>query len=247
MTTVVLGLIPYATHRQVVAELAAEARENPLIIGALLIGSLGRGNALPGSDVDILFLLRQGHAAERLFHNHERHGVAVEFHFRDVDTARSQLEREPSWLYAYLDSHILYDPEGVLAQLDDFAREQFAAYRSPPTLKRRYAFLVDRTRHKLQAAVEAEDALRAGAVASTYAQLILDGLWIAHDRPQLGVSEMWARLPDLTDRPAELVAALRSLFLGPALERAQAGMTLCEWIVDRLGGAVLDPYQDVGA
>lgn len=239
-----LGFIAQEAHRRVVTELVAEARDHPAVIGALLIGSLGRGTALPGSDVDLLLLLADGCGEERLLRNHERHGTLVEFHYRDVATAQAQLAREPTWFYAYLDSRILYDPVGRLAELVAFAREQFPAYRATPELRRRYAFMVDRTQHKLQAAVDAGDLLRAGGVASTYAGVILDGLWTAHDRPRLGVSEMWVRLPDLVGFPAELAAQLRTLFLGAALERARAGIVLCEWIVARLGGPVIDPYQE---
>jgi hypothetical protein len=240
-----LDFIPYAPHRLAIAEMLREAAAQPLIIGALLIGSLGRGRALPRSDVDLLFLLREGHGTERLFYNHERHGVAVEFHFRDLPGARAQLAEEPTWLYAYLDSRILHDPTGALAELCAHAREHFAAYRAEPALKHRYAFMVDRTRHKLQAAIEADDPLRAGGVASTYAQVIVNGLWTAHDRPQLGVSEMWAHLPDLDGLPLALGEALKTLFLGAARERAGAGIALCEWTVERLGGPVLDPYQGI--
>jgi len=240
-----LYFIPYEPHRRAVAEMLREASARPLIIGALLIGSLGRGRALPGSDVDLLFLVREGHGTERLFYNHERHGIVVEFHFRDLPGARAQLAAEPTWLYAYLDSRILHDPTGALADLCALARERFAAYRAEPALKHRYAFMVDRTRHKLQAAIEADNILRAGSVVSTYAQVIIDGLWTAHDRPQLSVSEMWAHLPDLEGLPDALGEALETLFLGAALDRARAGIILCEWIVERLGGPVLDPYQTV--
>jgi hypothetical protein len=238
-----LDSIPYEPHRRAVAEMLREAAAQPPMIGALLIGSLGRGRALPGSDVDLLFLVREGHGAERPFYNHERHGVAVEFHFRDLPGARAQLAAEPTWLYAYLDSRILHDPTGTLAELCALARERFAAYRAEPTLKHRYAFMVDRTRHKLRAAVEANDPLRAGGIASTYAQVIINGLWTAHDRPHLGVSELWAHLHDLDDLPIALSQALERLFLGAALDRAHAGIALCEWIVERLGSPVLDPYQ----
>lgn len=238
-----LDFIPFEPHRDAIAEMLREAAAQPPIVGALLIGSLERGRALPGSDVDLLFLVREGHGTERLFFNHERHGVAVEFHFRDLPGAEAQLAAEPPWLYAYLDSRILYDPTGGLAALCALDRERFAAYRAEPALKGRYAFMVDRTRHKLQAAVDANDALRAGSVASTYAQVIINGLCTAHDRPHLGVSELWTQLPDLDELPVALGEALQTLFLGAALDRARASITLCTWIVERLGGPVLDPYQ----
>ena len=240
-----LDFIPYEPHRRAIAELLREAAAQPLIVGVLLIGSLGRGSALPGSDVDLLFLVREGHGEERLFHNHERHGIATEFHFRDIPGAEAQLAAEPEWLYAYLDSRILHDPTDGLAALCALARERFATYRAEPALKHRHAFMADRTRHKLQAAIDADDALRAGGVASTYALVIIQGLFTAYDRPHLGVSELWAHLPDLEGLPPALGMALETLFLGAALERARAGTILCGWIVARLGGPILDPYQAI--
>lgn len=238
---VTLDFIPFAAHRAIVDELVDEAVRDERISGALLIGSLGRGTALPGSDIDLFLLIPDGLGKERLYRNHERRGVLIEYHHRDVATARSQLETDATWVYAYLDSRVLYDPAHHVAELVCIARERYAGYRSTDEQKRRYAFIVDRTREKLQAAVDADDALRAGGVASTYATAILNGLWTAFDKPTLGVSEMWARLPDLVGLPPGTRETLDELFLGAALERARAGIILCEAIVARLGGRVLEP------
>lgn len=224
----VLDFLTLEPHRTVVSAEVDDARRHPAVIGILLIGSLGRGNAIPGSDVDILYLLEDGRGDTRLFANHERHGMLVEGHFRDTVTATAQMEREPSWYYAYLNSRILYDPTGRLATLVAAAHAGYAAYRAPADVKRRYAFLVDRTRHKLQAALDANDALRAGGIASTYASGIFNGLWTAYDRPPLTVSEMWMHL--------------HTLFLGRAMERAAAGIAICAFAVPRLGGPIIDPY-----
>lgn len=238
---VTLDFIPFAAHRAIVDELVDEAVRDERISGALLIGSLGRGTALPGSDIDLFLLIPDGLGKERLYRNHERRGVLIEYHHRDVATARSQLETDATWVYAYLDSRVLYDPAHRVAELVSIACERYAGYHSTDEQKRRYAFIVDRTREKLQAAVDADDALRAGGVASTYATAILNGLWTAFDKPTLGVSEMWARLPDLVGLPPGTRENLDELFLGAALERARAGIILCEAIVARLGGSVLEP------
>lgn len=167
--------------------------------------------------------------------------MLIEFHYRDVVSARAQMDEEPMWLYAYLDSRILYDPTGELTALVAFAGERYAAFRATDAMKKRAAFMVDRTREKLQAAVDADDALRAGGVASTYAQAIMNGLWTAFDKPPLGVTEMWLRLPDLVGLPAGTEGLLRALFLGAAMERARAGIALSEIIVAQLGGPVIEP------
>lgn len=90
-----LEAIPLAPHRRVVAGVLDEARANPLIIGVLLIGSLGRGNAVPGSDIDLLLLLPDDQGQTRIFPNQERAGLLIEFHYRDVAAALAQLEDAP--------------------------------------------------------------------------------------------------------------------------------------------------------
>lgn len=235
------GFIPFARQRQIVAEIVTEIRGEAEIIGILLIGSLGRGNAVPGSDIDLLLLRLDGHGKERLLRNHIRRDVLIEFHHRDVASARAQMDEEPMWLYAYLDSRILDDRTGELAVLVAHAGERYAAFRATEAMKRRAAFIVDRTREKLQSAVDADDALRAGGVASTYAQAIINGLWTAFDKPPLGVTEMWIRLPDLAGLPIGTEALLQAFFLGAAMERARAGIALGEMIVAQLGGPVIEP------
>lgn len=240
--TAPLEIIALEPHRRVVAALLAEACANPAVIGALLIGSLGRGNAVPGSDVDLLLLLADGQGQRRLFRNHEREGILIEFHYRDVAAALTQVEESPNWHYAYLSGHILHDPTGRLATLVTEVRARSAAWRPTTAERRRHAFYADRTGHKLQAAVDAADALRAGGVASAYAPVILDCLWLAYDRPSLGVTEMWHHLPELVGLPAEIVEHLRHLFLGDPFERARAGIAICAHAVEHLGGPVVDPY-----
>lgn len=240
--TMALDTIPLEPHRRVITALLAEASAHPLIIGALLIGSLGRGNAVPGSDIDLLLLLADGQGQTRIFQNHERDGLLIEFHYRDVAAALAQIEEAPNWQYAYLSGSILHDPTGRLAALVAEVRVRSAAWRPTAAQRRRHAFYADRTAHKLQAAVDAADALRAGGVASTYAPAMLDCIWLAYDRPSLGVTEMWFHLPELVGLPAEIVEHLRQLFLGDPFERARAGIAICVHAVERLGGPVIDPY-----
>lgn len=80
-------------HQPVVIDRLGEARDHPAVAGVLPSGSLGRGNVLPGSDVDLLLLLADGQGQERPFRSHERQSVSTELHRRDFATAREQLDR----------------------------------------------------------------------------------------------------------------------------------------------------------
>lgn len=79
-------------------------------------------------------------------------------------------------------------------------------------------------------------------MASTYAPAILACLWLAYDRPSVGVTEMWVHLPVLVGLPADMPGQLRQLFLGMPFERARAGLAIYAHAVERRGGPVIDPY-----
>lgn len=232
-----LDCITLEPHRQVVAELLAEARARPDVRGVLLIGSLGRGNPVPGSDVDVLLLVADGCSAERPTRHQERHGVWVELHERDAARATDQMGRDPEWIYAYTEGRILHDPHGDLAQLVAVAHDRFATYRTPPGEQARLAFLADRTRDKLRAALAAGDHDRAATIVGFGAGGIIRLLWAAHDRPIVGPTNIWHHLSDLVGFPPEMSHQARALLLGNATERTEAAIAICGAIVAHLAEA----------
>jgi hypothetical protein len=68
--------MPDAHARAVAREIAA-AQADPDVVGLLLCGSGARGDALPGSDLDLRLFLRDG-AAPRPFSAADENGVFVE-------------------------------------------------------------------------------------------------------------------------------------------------------------------------
>lgn len=234
-----LDLIALEPHRTVVAELLAEAQARPEVAGVLLIGSLARGNPVPGSDVDVLLLMDDGHSAERPTQHEERHGIWVELHRRDSTWATAQMDRDPEWIYAYTEGRILHDPRSDLARLVAVAHDRFAAYRTPPGEKARLAFLADRTRDKVAAALTAGDLDRAATIVGFGAGGIIRLLWAAYDRPIIGPTNIWHHLPDLTGFPPEVSQQARALLLGDATERTEAAIAICDVIVAHLAKATV--------
>lgn len=232
-----LDLIALEPHRRVVAEMLAEAETRPEVAGVLLIGSLARGNPVPGSDVDMLLLVDDGHSTERATRHEERHGVWVELHQRDVAWATAQMDRDPEWIYAYTEGRILHDPRGNLTRLVAVAHDRFAAYRTPPGEQARLAFLADRTRDKLCAALAAGDLDRAATIVGFGAGGIIRLLWAAYNRPIVGPTNIWYHLPNLTGFPPEMSHQARALLLGDATERTEAAIAICGAIVAHLAEA----------
>jgi hypothetical protein len=91
-------------------ELVEEAYQQEDIVGILLTGSVARGDALPGADLDVRYLLPEGKS--RPFQSELHHGIVVERSYADLPRAQSNLEANPMEVYAYLDGRILLAGQG---------------------------------------------------------------------------------------------------------------------------------------
>jgi predicted nucleotidyltransferase len=234
IASVDLAFVRHKTHRCLLHEAFDQALRGSETIGVLLCGSVARQDAYPGSDLDVLILLREG--CSRPFHSEVRQGILVERAYADLNQARAKLERNPMRVYAYLDGRILYDPEGKLAQLTDLARACLASYEMSAEDKHKLAYWLESARYKMIAAREAGDLLQAAFVASATSWKMLEGLWALNDRPMPSAGAVRAHIQDLTRRPPALEDQWRSLFVGDAPHRVQAAIDVIEWVVPRLVG-----------
>jgi predicted nucleotidyltransferase len=228
-----LAFIGSEVHRHLLCEVLDDSQRDPDVIGLMLTGSLARGDAYPGSDLDVQILLRDG--CSRAFHAELRQGILVECSYADEARARSRLERDPMHVYAYLDGRILYDPEGRLQALFSAARARFETYRVPTEEVRGIAHWLHSARIKIVAARDAGDELRAAYVASTSAWEMLRGIWAAHGKPVPPSGALWAHLPDLPAGPPDVEAWLRRLFAGDTADRIGAAIEIIDWVLPHLG------------
>lgn len=212
--------------------LVEEARNDDEIVGLLLTGSLARGDALPGTDIDLRYIVVDG--IRRDFDRSYRNGVLVERGFANEESAQAELAAQPMHVYAYLDGKVLYDPSGALGRLREQAQRRIEAYRTPNDQKARIAFLLGCTRDKIRVGLSGGDELRAVFAASTSSWHIIEGLWAANDRPLPPNSSVRPHLSDLHVGPADVQSRFRRLFLGDTRQRAETALELIEWIIAQL-------------
>ena len=196
------------------------------VTGVLLAGSLARGDALPGSDVDLVVLVADGVPTE--FRAERRDGTLIERSYQNEAVAREQLAAQPMRVYTCLDGRILRDDTGGLLRLTAQARGQLATYRTSPKEREDLAYWLRSAQDKIHAALAAGDVLRAAYWTSTTSWKLLEGLWAAHDRPMPPGGSVWAHLDDLRSLTPELVRHLHVLFLGEAAARSAAMVTLVD-------------------
>jgi predicted nucleotidyltransferase len=219
MTGPDLAFIGSEVHRRLLREALDDARRDPDVVGLMLTGSLARGDAYPGSDLDVHVLLLDG--CSRGFRAELRQGILIECSYADEARARSQLARDPMHVYAYLDGRILYDPEGRLQALVSAARARFEGYRVSPEEAQGIAHWLHSARIKIAAARDAGDELRAAYITSTSSWEMLRGIWAAYDKP-------------VPAGPPDVKAWLRRLFVGATSDRISVAIEIIDWVLPRL-------------
>jgi predicted nucleotidyltransferase len=229
-----LAFIDSEIHRLLLQEAVERACGDTDVTGVLLVGSVARGDAYPGSDLDVYVLLRDG--CSRSFRSEVRQGIIVEHRYADYDHAAEEMERNPMRVYAYLDGHILYDPEGQLARLVNMARARLESYETPGKEKHKIAYWLESARYKMIVAREAGDLLQAAYVVSTASWPILEGLWAANDKPMPPNGAVRAHIRDLSRTPPALEDLWHRFFAGDVSDRIQAAIELIDWVVPVLEG-----------
>ena len=198
--------------------------------GVLLTGSRARGDAHPGSDLDLLVLVDSltgpSFCAEIVA------DTLVERHFRDRVRAKARLLENPVELYSYLDGRTLYDPDGLLAELTEFAGNRFETYRTSACEKSAIFYWLKSASLKLNAAMAAGDTQKLGYYASINSWKVLEGLWAYNDKPMPPAGTVWAHVSDLQAVPESLEVSLRELFEGDARRRAQVMLELINWLLE---------------
>jgi hypothetical protein len=221
-----------ALYEELLHAIVAEARADGEIIGILLTGSLARGDALPGTDIDLRFILIDG--ASRPFDRRFRDGVLVERTYCDAKTERAKFDTHPMNIYAHLDGRILHDPQTALTSLKQQAQQRFDNYQISAQERDNTAFLLGCSRDKIRVALAGGDMLKAAFVAGTTSWMLMEGLWAANNRPLPPNSSVRPHLCDLTLGPPDIQTKYRQLFLGETPQRVQTALDLLDWIIDQL-------------
>jgi len=97
-------------HKKIIKEVIEEKKKDPKVVSILLYGSIARGTAHKGSDVDIEIIYDGG----RYRDTHEyRYGIKVDLEFWPKKKLLGRIKNYPFLSYPYLEEKILFDPHGV--------------------------------------------------------------------------------------------------------------------------------------
>lgn len=104
-----------AVHQKIVQEIVRKYKKDSAVIGIRLLGSVGRGEERPDSDVDIEIILTKGNKWQ--WYKKRKYGVHIDFVMCSKKHLLYQLTKYPYLNYINLDKRILYDRTGILKKM----------------------------------------------------------------------------------------------------------------------------------
>lgn len=220
-----------AAYPSLIKALTDEAERDDQVTGLLLTGSMARRDALPGTDIDVRYLVPT--AEPQYFQRAIRDGIRLEQTFMSEPAAEAKLTATPMHVYAYLDGVILYDRDGALARLRDQAARIFQDYRTPTEIKQISYEALMHVEDKARVGLESGDLLKATFCLSSASWQLVEGLWAANDLPLPPHSSVRPHLHDL-DGPDDIETLFERMFLANPEERVRTGLQLVGWVRNRL-------------
>ncbi len=208
-----------------------EAREaGPEVRAVLVAGSFARGDALPGSDLDLYLILADGEP--KRFVAYEEAGLLVERTGWDEAEARRRIAVNSMAWATFGEAFPLRD-DGVLAGFRGAAEAAAHAWRPDPAEVAACAHWLRSAAGKVEAALGAGDDARAAFAAATSTYELARGLFFANGRPAPAAGAVWRALQTLAERPDD--AALDALLLAPGVgDRCAAFAAAARWTLARL-------------
>lgn len=223
-------------HREIAERVGAELAERDDVLAVLIAGSVGRGEHVTSSDIDLLIVTTEDSRLEvgprRLVE-----GLLVEWVARPEAEWLTRFDRpKTSWLYSFLEAEVLTD-SGPADRLKRAAQRVLETYRTSGELRELLATTFWHGQAKLDRVHAGGRPRELGYWAALCVESVLDGLYAVHDVPlPAGARRLaYLHLVPLTEDEDALVDAM--LTGGSPARRFQATRSLITRLRAELGPA----------
>ncbi|HDR7516380.1 nucleotidyltransferase domain-containing protein [Bacillus mobilis] len=224
--------IKHEQHKKLVQTIVAEILSIDKVAGCMLIGSVARGDAYTDSDLDLYILLEDGQ--KKKFHCETREDILVEYKYADVNQILVNFKNNPMELYSFLEGKILFDKSSELKRLKEVATNEFENYHVSSDKMKGISHWLHSSLIKIQAALKANDELKASYIVHTSTWTLLEGIWAINNKPTPPAGSVLRYIQALPNKPIQLEVLLHKLLLGATKERTSAAIFLIEWVLNNL-------------
>ncbi len=197
-------------------------KQNKAVEAVLLTGSVAYGTSTDDSDLDLIVI-----SNENRFVSKYTDGILVETHFNKFDTLINRLESNPSEVYKYLYSKIIYD-DGSLAKLMSRANEIYNGFSTPTKDMEDICYWLSSTKIKLIAAMSSNDEMKISYLLSTNTWKVLEDVFARNDKPMPPSSLAFAKHSELKYIPYD--NWFNCLLTGDCISKAKSMLGIIDWV-----------------
>ncbi len=197
-------------------------KQNKKVKAVLLTDSVAYGTATDDSDLDLIVI-----SNENRFVSKYTDGILVEIHFNKFDTLIKRLESNPSEVYKYLYSKVIFD-NGSFDKLMLRANEIYNEFSMPTKDMQSICYWLSSTKIKLTAAMNSNDKMKIAYLLSTNTWKVLEGVWARNNKPMPPSSLAFAKHGDLKHIPYD--NWFNGLLMGDCISRARAMLDIIDWV-----------------
>jgi predicted nucleotidyltransferase len=188
------------------------------VLGTYISGSASYGGMTAYSDVDFYVLTKSHHAMfERILGS-----TKVEVRWRTRAEIELDIAQGGPFVYQMMDATAKADPQGVVAELIEEAKDRFDGYRPSKEVYKSLQFRLGEAKNKLSAALESEDMNRMGYLSGVYSPLLMEAIFILAGKPAAPATVAWRWLDRLPGLNPQGVSQIRNLFALTEPEKAAA-------------------------
>lgn len=215
---------------KIIEDLKQEFEQNPNVNALLITGSVARGEAKKGNDLDIL-IVTDGKIISKEYREGES---LIEIETVILPQALKNLEKNPMQIYKYFDAIAIFDKNNSLEILRKKAQEVLSGYK--PTEKERIALKkwLSSVLDKVNVAQRNKDQLKISFHVSNVLWKILEGLYLINSLPTPASTSALQRISSLKVLPSSFEELWKKTLLGNLKERTTSSLKLIQFVLSRI-------------
>lgn len=217
-------------YQKIIEDLKNKYEKDDNALAFFIAGSVARGEAQYGNDLDTIFITREGSFSEE----YEQDGILVEIGGNTFDTALQSLEKNPMQLYIYQDAKAVFDKENCLKKLKEKADKIFRNYKPDEaelTVIKKWLSSVVK---KVEVAQQNNDHEKVGFHVSNVLWKTVEGLYAINSIPTPAATSALRRINSLSILPEDFERLWNDALLGDLTTRTNATIKLMKFVLAKL-------------
>ncbi|HSX39064.1 MAG TPA: nucleotidyltransferase domain-containing protein [Candidatus Saccharimonadales bacterium] len=215
---------------EIIQHLKNEYEKNPNVKAMLITGSVARGEAVHGNDLDILLVT----SGEKISKEYYEGNSLVEIGTILLPEGLEKIEKNPMRVYMFLDAKAIFDKENCLQTLQQKAHEVFDSYKSSQEDKSKSKKWLSSVVDKINASKSNGDMLKIGFQVSNVLWPLVEGLYLINNTITPASTSAFRRIKTLKNIPPDFETLWTKMLLGNLEDRTTATLKLIEFVLSKL-------------